>query len=133
MTQAESMAALFARYRKECSAFNRLPSLPILSLTGSQTTRFAALSSAFVARRSTPRRTPSRRSSSSSMNSPTTGPRGISSSRFSSRCGPTSKEDGMTVLWFDVRLWLANRLLDLATAILPEDMRAERERLRRLR
>jgi len=57
MTQAESMAALFARYRKECSAFNRLPSLPILSLTGSQTTRFAALSSAFVARRSTPRRT----------------------------------------------------------------------------
>ena len=51
----------------------------------------------------------------------------------SSRCGPTSKEDGMTVLWFDVRLWLANRLLDLATAILPEDMRAERERLRRLR
>ena len=28
MTQAESMAALFARYRKECSAFNRLPSLP---------------------------------------------------------------------------------------------------------
>jgi len=39
----------------------------------------------------------------------------------------------MTVLWFDVRLWLVNRLLDLATAILPEDMRAERERLRRLR
>ena len=39
----------------------------------------------------------------------------------------------MTVLWFDVHLWLANRLLDLATAILPEDMRAERERLRRLR
>lgn len=39
----------------------------------------------------------------------------------------------MTVLWFDVCLWLANRLLDLATAILPEDMRAERERLRRLR
>jgi hypothetical protein len=39
----------------------------------------------------------------------------------------------MTALWFDVRLWLANRLLDLATAILPEDMRAERERLRRLR
>ena len=26
----------------------------------------------------------------------------------------------MTVLWFDVCLWLANRLLDLATAILPE-------------
>jgi hypothetical protein len=29
--------------------------------------------------------------------------------------------------------WLANRLLDLAMAIVPEEVRAEKERLRRLR
>jgi hypothetical protein len=36
----------------------------------------------------------------------------------------------MTVLWFTVRLWIANRLLDAVMWLAPP---AERERLRRLR
>ena len=38
----------------------------------------------------------------------------------------------MTGLWFTARLWLANRLLDLAAAVAPAEVRAERD-LRRLR
>jgi hypothetical protein len=34
---------------------------------------------------------------------------------------------------FLVRVWLANRLLDLAEAVAPAEVRRERERLRRLR
>ena len=36
------------------------------------------------------------------------------------------------MLWFTIRLWLANRLLDLAAVIAPPEVRAERDRLRRL-
>jgi hypothetical protein len=32
-----------------------------------------------------------------------------------------------------VRLWLAERLIELATAMAPPEVRAEKERLRRLR
>jgi hypothetical protein len=39
----------------------------------------------------------------------------------------------MTALWYRVRIWYANRLLDLAEAIAPTNARRERERLRRLR
>ena len=34
---------------------------------------------------------------------------------------------------FTARLWLANRLLELATAILPEEVRTEKKRVQRLR
>jgi hypothetical protein len=36
----------------------------------------------------------------------------------------------MTALWFRIRIWLANRLLDLAAAVAPWEVRAERDRLR---
>jgi hypothetical protein len=36
------------------------------------------------------------------------------------------------MLWFTIRVWLANRLIDVAAAIAPPELRAERDRLRRL-
>ena len=39
----------------------------------------------------------------------------------------------MTGLWFVARLWLANWLLYLAAAVAPWKVRAEQDRLRRLR
>jgi hypothetical protein len=35
------------------------------------------------------------------------------------------------MLWFTIRVWLANRLIDLAAAVAPPELRAERERLRK--
>ena len=40
---------------------------------------------------------------------------------------------GMIALWFRVRIWLANALLDLAEAVAPKNVRSERERRRTLR
>ena len=38
----------------------------------------------------------------------------------------------MIALLFTARIWLANRLLDLAWAVLPADLADERDRINRL-
>jgi hypothetical protein len=40
------------------------------------------------------------------------------------------RSSSMTILWYRVRIALANLFLDLAEAVAPEEVRRERDRLR---